>query len=312
LTRLGEAGISALVLTSFLSGIFMTITLLNGISEIADRYDLFICDVWGVVHDGLAPYEGFLDCLERLHGHGCRVALLSNAPRPVPVVMGELERIGVPNDAYDLLLTSGDAARGALLARADDWHAALGERYYHLGPERNAPTLEGVGRAAPLADADYIICTGLFDDETEQAEDYREMLSGAVDRGLPLLCTNPDIIVMRGEKLLPCAGAVAELYAGLGGEVRQYGKPYAEIYDELFARLSSAPEKPRCVMVGDAFKTDVKGAIAAGLDSIWVAGGVHAQEVAYHNGGPLNGELIETVAAAAGAMPTMAIGAMRW
>lgn len=290
----------------------MTITLLNGISEIADRYDLFICDVWGVVHNGLAPYEGFLDCLANLHAHGCRVALLSNAPRPVPTVMDELARIGVPKDAYDLLLTSGDAARQALLAREDDWHAALGRRYYHLGPERNGPTLDGVGEEAALADAEYIVCTGLFDDETEQAEDYREMLSGAASRGLPLLCTNPDIIVMRGEQILPCAGAVAELYAQLGGEVRRYGKPYPEIYDELFARLSSAPEKSRCLMVGDTFTTDVKGAIAAGLDSLWVAGGVHAEDVGYQDGGPLDGELIARVATTEGSLPTMAIGAMRW
>jgi HAD superfamily hydrolase (TIGR01459 family) len=290
----------------------MAITLLSGISDVADRYDLFICDVWGVVHNGLAPYDGLLDCLASLHEHGCRVALLSNAPRPVPVVTLELERIGVARDSYDLLLTSGDAARQALLERSDPWHAALGQRFFHIGPERNDPTIEGIGEAVELAAADFIVCTGLFDDETDAAEDYRELLQSGVARGVPLICTNPDIIVMRGEKLLPCAGAVAALYADLGGEVKQFGKPYAEIYDELFSRLPDAPGRSRCVMVGDGFKTDVKGAVAAGLDSIWVAGGVHADEVGYQAGGELDGKLIEEAARAEGIMPTMAIGAMRW
>ncbi|HZD24927.1 MAG TPA: TIGR01459 family HAD-type hydrolase [Alphaproteobacteria bacterium] len=289
----------------------MSLTILNGLSEVVERYELFICDVWGVLHDGLRPYPGVRDCLHRLRERGRKVALLSNAPRPGDNVAVQLAGIGLEADCYDTLLTSGDATREALLRRDEPWCAGLGRRLYHLGPERCLPTVKGLGEAVPLARADVIVCTGLFDDESETPEQYHGLLAPAAARGVPLICANPDRVVMRGERMIPCAGAVADLYAGLGGPVHRYGKPYANVFAAVLEH-AGVSDRAHAVMIGDGFLTDIAGAANAGLDSIWVAGGIHAEEVGFADGVPLDAGRIAAVAAAAGERPTAAIGRLVW
>jgi len=292
----------------------MSLTLLNGVAEIAARYNIFICDLWGVVHDGEALYPGVADCLRRLRAGGARVAFLSNAPRPSPTVARDLARLGVTEDMADALVTSGDATHEALSRRTDPWHAALGRRFFHLGPPRCQPTVDGIDEEVALESADFIVCTGLFDDEHEQPEDYRTMLQPAAARGLPLICANPDRIVMRGARMVPCAGAVADLYAELGGPVRHHGKPYGSVYKMVFDRLGAAGQGngAAAVMVGDSFHTDLEGARNAGIDSIWIAGGVHAEEIGFHPDQPLDAARIAEALARAGEQPTAVMGRLSW
>jgi len=289
----------------------MSLTILSGVADVASRYDVFICDLWGVVHDGERLYPGVADCLQRLRARDARIAFLSNAPRPAPVVARDLVKIGVTDGMADVLVTSGDATHEALSRRDDAWHAALGRRFFHLGPPRCQPTIEDIGEEVGLDAAEFIVCTGLFDDESEQPEDYRDLLAPAAARGLPLICANPDRIVMRGERMLPCAGAVADLYAELGGPVRHHGKPYPSVYERVFERLQVA-DRSRAVMIGDSFHTDIEGARNVGLDSIWIAGGVHADEVGYRPDAPLDADRIAAALAAAGERPTAVMAQLSW
>ena len=192
----------------------MQLAVIDGLAEMAGEYDLFIFDLWGVVHNGVSTYPSATDCMTRLRQVGARVVLLSNAPRPSASVAAHLEELGVQSALYDWLLTSGEATASAFASRDPQ------PAFFHLGPERSRPTLKACGgREVSMEDAELILCTGLFDDETEQAEDYGELLRGAADRSLPMVCANPDIVVMRGDKMIQCAGAVAEFYEKLGGKV---------------------------------------------------------------------------------------------
>lgn len=284
--------------------------ILSGLAEVAEDYDLIICDVWGVLHNSIAPYPGVLDCLGRAAAHEKRIALLSNAPRPNSVVAGELERIGIAEGMYDHLVTSGEATRRALVDRSDAWYARLGRRFFHLGPPRCHPTVEGIGEEAELSDADFIVCTGLFDDEADHPDDYHDLLRPAIERGLPLICANPDIVVMRGDRLIPCAGGVAKLYGEWGGEVRWHGKPHTDVYDIIF-RLSGV-ERDCAVMIGDGFHTDIEGACRAGIDSIWIAGGIHADEVGYREGNALDADRVAKVIAESGELPSAVLARLVW
>ena len=283
-----------------------SIVTVGGISEVAADYDLFIFDLWGVVHDGVTVYPGAADCLRRLRQMGARVVLLSNAPRPSNSVAGHLAEMGVASDLYDWLLTSGEATANSL--------AALDPRpaYFHLGPVRNQSTLDACrGREVALDEAELILCTGLFDDEVDQAADYRNMLQGAIERDLPLICANPDLVVMRGAEMVPCAGAVAALYEELGGEVRRFGKPYPEIFDLLFAASPHIP-RDRAVMVGDGLATDIQGARRAGIDAIWITGGIHADDVGWCPDGRFDAGRMRRFAEQSGERPRAALASLRW
>jgi HAD superfamily hydrolase (TIGR01459 family) len=284
----------------------------SGIAEIAGGYGHFILDLWGCVHDGLKPYPGAVDCLHRLRGAGKRVLLLSNAPRPSWSVAKRLNEIGVPADCYDDILTSGDTTIQALNRRDDPWHRALGRRYFHLGPERSAGLMAAVeGEAVAFEAADYILNTGPADDETETAEDYAAMFRAALERRLPMVCANPDLMVMRGEKVVPCAGALAQAYAAMGGEVRQHGKPHASTYDLAFERLGG-PAKADVLMVGDGLWTDIAGAAGYGIDSLWLAGGIHGPEAGHVPGRPLDPAVLTAGLRRLGAGPTMVAAALVW
>ncbi|MDE0941820.1 MAG: TIGR01459 family HAD-type hydrolase [Alphaproteobacteria bacterium] len=290
----------------------MSITIINGLAEVADQYDLFIFDLWGVVHDGVTTYPNAADCLARLRQQGSRVVLLSNAPRPSASVAQHLAELGVSDDLYDWLLTSGEATANAIAATASGAGRDARPAYYHLGPERSRPTLDACGgREVGIDVAEMIICTGLFDDETETADDYRDFLTAAAARDLPLICVNPDIVVMRGEQMIPCAGAVAAFYEQLGGSVQRYGKPFPAIFDLLFAETPHIP-RHRAVMIGDGLPTDIRGARQADIDAIWIAGGIHAEDLALGPKGELDPDVVHRVAEQAGEQPNAILPWLQW
>ncbi|WP_419730255.1 TIGR01459 family HAD-type hydrolase [Lichenicola sp.] len=280
---------------------------LDGFGPLADRFDGFIVDLWGVVHDGVAPYPGAIDCLARLRQAGKRVVLLSNAPRRSYSAQVTLRRIGIPDDAYDGILTSGEATRTALIERTDPWFASLGRRVWHLGPAKDHSIFEDVDleRVGSPADADFVINTGPDDDQGETAiEPYLPALRECADLGLRMVCANPDLEVVRGGQRLICAGMLARFYVQYGGEVRQIGKPYAEIYNPV-RRMLGLPDD-RILAVGDSLATDIAGARAAGIASCWVLGGIHGELIGN------NTQLAEQEAGAAGEAPLVSVPGFFW
>jgi HAD superfamily hydrolase (TIGR01459 family) len=248
---------------------------INGLSEIAPRYDALLCDAWGVIHDGVRVFPGVPEALtefRRAHGP---VLVLTNAPRPSSVIPAQLDRLGLPRSAYDGVVTSGDATRAAI-------ESMLPRKAFKLGPEKDDGLYEGLLlRFAPIEQADFIICTGLFDDQRETPTAYRALLDGAAARGMPMICANPDIVVRWGGRLIYCAGALAAVYEELGATVIYGGKPHAPIYDvamEALARCAGrAIGKSRTLAAGDGLKTDIAGANRQGIDALYIAGegGVH-------------------------------------
>jgi len=256
------------------------VQILPGLSQWADQYDALVCDLWGVVHNGRVATPSACDALIRFRKGGGKVALLSNAPRPSSAVIVQLDGFGVPREAWDSVVTSGDVTREAINRRPDAWHQALGRRCFHLGPTRDKPLFEGlaVDPAGDAADADFILCTGLLDDEAETAETYRRLFEQAISRGQRFLCANPDRAVMRGPKRVPCAGALSQLYSEMGGEVREYGKPHANAYALCFERLQGV-DPARVLAIGDGLHTDIAGAKAIGIDALFIWEGVHGAEI---------------------------------
>lgn len=259
-----------------------TVPTLRHFAEVAERYDLILCDVWGVLHDGTRGHAAAGEALIRFRGlpgpRPRRVILVSNAPRPWQGVQKILDGYGVPREAYDAILTSGDLTRRLIAEHP-------GERVYHLGPERDAPIFDRLDLTlVPGREAQRIVCTGLFDDYTETAEDYREALAEFRQRNVPMICANPDLVVERDKKLIPCAGLIAQAYEAIGGSVVYAGKPYRPVYETALAMAGDldrmpAPEVSRTVAVGDAIRTDIAGAAGYGIPSILVARGIHAEEL---------------------------------
>ena len=255
---------------------------LRHFAEVAERYDLILCDVWGVLHDGTRGHAAAGEALIRFRAlpgpRPRRVILVSNAPRPWQGVQKILDGYGVKREAYDAILTSGDLTRRLIAEHP-------GERVYHLGPERDAPVFDGLDLTlVPAAEAQRIVCTGLFDDHTETAEDYREALADFRARAVPMICANPDLVVERDKKLIPCAGLIAQAYEAIGGAVVYAGKPYRPVYETALAMAGAldrmaAPEVSRTVAVGDAIRTDIAGASGYGIPSVLVARGIHAEEL---------------------------------
>jgi HAD superfamily hydrolase (TIGR01459 family) len=247
-----------------------------GLSAIADRYDAILCDVWGVIHNGRESFPAACAALARFRAEHGPVILISNAPRPSPPVIEQLDGLGVPRDAWSTLVTSGDATRKLLAARAPG-------PAWLIGPDRDLPLYEGTGVVAGSMDeARFISVTGPYDDETEEPGDYRERFLACVDRGLELICANPDIVVQRGDQLIYCGGALAQLYESLGGKVAMAGKPYPAIYElclaEAAQRLDRPLERGRVLCIGDGLPTDVRGANARALDILFIASGIHGGE----------------------------------
>ena len=278
---------------------------IGGLAEVARDYDGFIIDLWGVVHNGVAPYPAALDCLRRLAGK--RVLLLSNAPRRAASARRMLLRMGVSDGLYTGILTSGEAVWLSLHDRTDPWFARLGCRVYHLGPERDRGILDGLGlESVPSPDAaDFVLNTGPDDDVADAStlDVFVPELQACLRAGLPMVCANPDLVVMRDGVRLLCAGALAEYYRAAGGDVVALGKPYPAIYAMALERLDVPAG--RVLAIGDSLHTDIAGAASAGLASAWVLGGIHSDVL--HDQAAA-----ESLAAARGAAPSMIIDHLTW
>ncbi|WP_313059004.1 TIGR01459 family HAD-type hydrolase [Agrobacterium cavarae] len=255
------------------------------LGDITSQFDVILSDVWGVLHNGVTAFPAAGVALAEARKNGKTVVLITNSPRPAIGVIPQLRALGVPDEAYDRIVTSGDVTR-ELIAEGP-------KKVFLLGPERDMPLFDGLDvTVVGESEAEAVVCTGFFDDETETPEDYPEMLKGFVARSAPMICANPDLVVERGERIIPCAGAMAAYFEQLGGEVRIAGKPHAPIYEACFAaakEVRGAFSKDRVLAIGDGMPTDVKGAISAGLDLLYISGGIHAAEYT------LNGEIDEAL-----------------
>ena len=268
---------------------------ISGLAEISDRYDVILCDLWGVLHNGVAAFPPASDALAAFRRRGGTVILITNAPRPSAPVRRQLLKLGVAADAFDEIATSGDVTIGLIVERID-------EPVLHIGPPRDLSLFEAAGEAAgrrprlvALDAARYALCTGLRDDVAETLDDYETELRAMATGRLPMVCANPDVVIHRGDTLVYCAGALATRFEALGGDVVYAGKPHAPIYRRalaLAARARGGPVDQRKVLaVGDGMKTDIAGAARAGLDALLVTRGIHRSA--------LHGDSFDTTADAA-------------
>jgi HAD superfamily hydrolase (TIGR01459 family) len=284
-------------------------TIIDRFAPLARGYDVLLCDVWGVVHNGVAAFAAACEALTRFRAGGGTVILITNAPRPGAAVQKILDRFGVPHDAYDAITTSGDVTRGIVESR-------LSERVFHLGPRRDLPIFAGLDVTfAPPDTADYVVCSGLFDDATETPENYRELLAAMRARSLFMVCANPDIVVERGDTLLYCAGALTDAYVELGGEALYCGKPHAPIYEVALGKATACrggevPPRSRVLAIGDSIRTDLKGAASFGVDCLFVISGIHAEEFGGRGAPDLSG--VNAMLAAAGVAPKALTRKLEW
>jgi HAD superfamily hydrolase (TIGR01459 family) len=250
---------------------------IRSFSEIAARYDAAICDVWGVVHNGVQPYQQSIAAMRRFRADRGPVVLLSNAPRLADGVQAQFDRLSIPHDFYDGIVTSGSVARDDLIRRIEARASPL--PLFYLGPPRDNPVFHGLDlRFADEDEAEIVFCTGLLDDDHEKPEHYLALLERFKARSLPFLCANPDIVVQRGDQLVYCAGAIARLYEAMGGETIYFGKPHVYAFRRAVdaARKHGAASRP--LVIGDGIETDIDGANRAGLDALFIAGGIHSRD----------------------------------
>jgi HAD superfamily hydrolase (TIGR01459 family) len=254
----------------------MTLRFVERLRDLVDGVEVILSDIWGVVHNGLEAFPEACEALHTYRSRGGTVILITNAPRPADSVQQQLRKLGIADDTYDAIVSSGDLTRHYVADHP-------GRRVFWLGPERDNSIYRGLDPVlSPLEEADYIVCTGLLDDETESAEDYRPMMQKALQRKLTLICANPDIVVERGDRLIYCAGAIAELYRDLGGEVIFYGKPHRPIYERAIALATEHGghdiKLDRVLAIGDSVRTDLAGAHGFGIDCLFVTRGIHSEE----------------------------------
>jgi len=265
--------------------------------DIAAQYDVVLCDVWGVLHNGVEAFSHASEALAAARAAGLTVVLITNSPRPYPGVRVQIRGLGVADEAYDRIVTSGDVTR-ALIAEGP-------KKIWFIGAEKDLPLLDGLGvTQVGMEEAEAVVCAGLRDDERETAEDYRGELAILAARKLPFICANPDLVVERGHRLIPCAGALAVIYETLGVATRIAGKPHRPIYEQALAEareVHGAFDLSRVIAVGDGMPTDVRGAEAFGLDVLYISGGIHAQH--YVEGGRTDEEKLAAFLAAENAHP---------
>lgn len=286
--------------------------LLPGLAAVADKYEGFLLDLWGTIHDGYRPLPGVIDALRRLRAGGKRVVIVSNAPRRSAVVIVRMHEIGIPDGLYDAVLSSGEAAHLALRDRSDPVHATLGRRCYHLGPPSDDSALIGLDLdfvRDPTA-ADFIFATGLAG-AAETVADYEPVLVAGAGAKVPMICANPDLVVLRGDAAELCAGALAARYQELGGQVIYHGKPYPPIYALGFEMLQVA-DRRRIVAIGDSLLTDIAGARASGIDSLLVPGGIHARALAIPIGGVPQPAALSCLYRQYGVRPTALLPGLKW
>ncbi|MCI4679914.1 TIGR01459 family HAD-type hydrolase [Rhodoblastus acidophilus] len=289
---------------------------LTGLAQAQDRYDAFLCDIWGVLHNGEHGFAPAATTLRELRRRGKAVTLITNAPRPKGEVAEQLAALGIDPNCYDAIATSGDVCARAIAERAP-------RRPFHIGPERDRPVFAAAGAltmqdVAPvaLAEADFVVCTGLVEDTQETPADYEDVLVDCRAKNLPMICANPDLVVYRGDQLVYCAGALAERYVELGGEVEQAGKPYAPIYRMAIGLLERAKGKPldidRILAIGDAIHTDIAGAATMGLDSLLITQGIHRTELHGPNSGALDTEAYKQFVESHGVTPVYRMSRLVW
>ncbi|MGO4711568.1 TIGR01459 family HAD-type hydrolase [Bradyrhizobium sp. 2TAF24] len=249
-----------------------TIRFADHLSDLTHGVDIILSDIWGVIHDGLVAFPEACAALQAFRDGGGTVVMITNAPRPADSVQRQLRKLGVADTTYDAIVSSGDLTRQFITGHP-------GQAVHKIGPERDNSIFRDLDvRFTPLDEAGYIVCTGPFDDETETPEDYRALLNQALARKLTLICANPDIVVERGDRLIYCAGAIAELYRSLGGEVIFYGKPHRPIYDRALGIAHAVRQSTagKVLAIGDSVRTDLTGANAMGLDCVFLTRGIHA------------------------------------
>jgi HAD superfamily hydrolase (TIGR01459 family) len=277
-------------------------------STLAPNYDVALCDVWGVLHNGIAAFPAACEAMQKFRAGGGTVVLITNAPRPGGIVLKFTDKVGMPRDCFDDIVSSGDVARDYIAGRID-------ETVFKIGPERDGPIFDDLPiRFAPVETADFVVCSGLFNDEGETPEDYRPLLRQMLDRKLFMLCANPDIVVERGERMLYCAGAIADLYRSLGGEVLYAGKPYRPIYDSALAKAAELRGGKimldRVLAIGDSVRTDLAGAASLPIDCLFITAGIHSEEFGGRDDPNL--AAVERTFAAAGLMPKALMRRLAW
>jgi HAD superfamily hydrolase (TIGR01459 family) len=290
----------------------MNAHIVGGLGETLAAYDAIILDLWGVVHDGNRPYPGVIDALERLERADKPVVLLSNAPRRIAPIAQRLEEIGIPAALYRAIHSSGEEVWQHLRRRDEPFYAALGRRCYLLGPTRDEGMIDGLDltRVAAVDKAEFILNTGPWGwDET--TDGYETVLEAARARDLPMICANADLVVMHRGRRMICAGALAERYAALGGRVRWHGKPYPSVYDACFDLVGIA-DRRRILAVGDSLRTDIAGARGAGIDSVWIVGGIHAEELGLEPGALPDRARVGAALTASGEAPVAVASGFRW
>ena len=283
-------------------------SLSTNFSALAPGYDVVLSDVWGVIHNGVTATHEACDALIRFRRQGGTVVLITNAPRPGDVVKQFLDEIAVPIEAYDGIVSSGDVTRSAIAERA-------GQRIFHIGPSRDLPIFDDLDVATvSVEQADFVVCSGLYDDTTETPAHYDELIATMRQRNLMMLCANPDVVVERGEHLVYCAGAIADRYADAGGTVIYAGKPHAPIYEKAIATAtqlrSGAPDPERVLAIGDSVRTDLMGAAGFGIDCLFVTAGIHAGELGGRDSP--DASALGGMFAASGIYPKAVMQRLRW
>jgi len=286
------------------------IPVLDSIEDLGARYRAWLVDIWGVMHNGHRAFPRAIEATRAFRAQGGIVVLLSNSPRPSPSVLDQLRRVGVPDDAYDATVTSGDLTRHELAKHTS-------ANVFHLGPERDRPIFQGLDvKLGTHEGAELIVCSGLFDDETETPENYAGLLRELAARKLPMICANPDHMVERGDRLVWCAGALAALYEKEGGPVVYAGKPYAPIYllafETINALAGGAVPQNQVLVIGDGVHTDIAGAVNLGIDSVFVASGLHAPASGEAGGDALGAQQLEALFAPEEPRPLGAMRALVW
>lgn len=283
------------------------IPVISSISEIAPDYDAWLCDIWGVIHNGESAFAAAAQACRTFREQGGTVILITNAPRPADSVARQLGRMGVIEEARDRIVTSGDITRGLLRESA-------GKSVFHLGPERDKGIFAGIDpEFTGPEEADLVVCSGLYDDDTETPDDYAEMLQGLAKRKLHMICANPDIMVERGARLVYCAGALAAAYEEMGGAVTYTGKPHPPIYQramDIASELRGAPiARERILAIGDGLKTDMAGAARAGIDALFIASLLHLSD---HQAGAADEAAISKLFAESEMRPVAAQSGLVW
>ncbi len=293
--------------------------IIPALAEISDSYDAVLCDLWGCLHNGVTPFPAAVAALQAFRAKSGKVILLTNAPRPKSSVVKQLDGMGVPRDAWDDVVTSGDAAQYAMLT------GAVGRKLHHIGAPKDMPfftdfsaDLAAVAAAEPpfslvsINDAEGIVCTGLTDDLTQTPDDYRGTLLMAKTLGLPMLCANPDIVVHWGDKLLYCAGALAQAYEKIGGKALYFGKPHPPIYDLARRRLAALGlrDDAAILAIGDGITTDIQGAMSENIDAVFITGGIDSTAFGPDSDNP-DKALLEAWLAARQLSPSFALGHLR-